>query len=127
MEYTSEFDETKGVCMVRVTGRHERPRDSLTLQQFARDFGKVRGCQLFLFDMTQAEITGGSAAMVGAAGVSLDSDHTQHQQKGAVVYASNMDDNMLMASAAGRWGYQVHVFKEVEKATKWLRPKESNA
>lgn len=81
MEYTTEFNETNGICTVRVTGIHKRPDDSLTLQQFARDFGDERGCQLFLFDMTQADIVGGTTNTYLVETVPVDPERRQTRRR----------------------------------------------
>lgn len=61
VEFTTEFDEARDICIVRAMGPHKRPDDSLVLQKFARDIGDKRGCQRFLFDMTQARIIAGTS------------------------------------------------------------------
>jgi len=120
MEYSTEFDESKGICTVRVTGRHERPQDSAVLQQFARDFGEECGCQKFLFDMRQAEITGGTMDIFETGTVPVDPDRRQTQQKIALLYTSNLSDHKFMETVAVNRGYQIRVFDEMDKALGWL-------
>ena len=36
MKYTVEHDRSSGYCLVRVSGEHKRPEDSLTLQGLAQ-------------------------------------------------------------------------------------------
>jgi hypothetical protein len=122
MEYTTEFDEAKEICTVRVKGRHKRPEDSLVLQQLARDIGDEQGYQRFLFDMTQAEIITGTMDTFKTGTVPVDSDHKQKRQKIALVYAGDLNEQEFMATVAVNRGYQLRVFDTMDKALKWLRP-----
>ena len=122
MEYTTEFDLTGEVCTVRVTGRHKRPQDSLVLQQLARDIGEKRGCQRFLFDMTQAKITGGTMDTFETGTVPVDPDKKQTRQKVALLYDHYRDDHKFLENVAVNRGYQLRVFVERGKALEWLKP-----
>ena len=126
MKYTTQFDEGSGICTICVTGEHKRPEDSLALQQFARDFGDERGCDLFLFDMTKAEITGGTMATFQTGTVPTDPDHKQVKQKIALVYSGNMADPKFMEDVAVNRGYLLRVFNEIDKAIEWLGPEENH-
>ena len=127
MKYTAEFDETSGICTVRVTGRHKRPDDSFVLQQFARDFGNDQGCQRFLFDMTRANIAARTIDTFLTGTVPFDSDHVQRQQKIALVYSSHMADHRFMENVAVNRGYDLRVFDQIDRAVEWLTPTEDNA
>jgi hypothetical protein len=123
MEYTTEFDEAKGICTVCVTGRHKRPYDSLVLQRFARDFSSERECQRFLFDMTQAEIIGGAIETFKSGTVPLDVDHSQKRQKIALVYSGDIANHKFMETVAVDRGYNLQVFNQLDKAVEWLTHK----
>lgn len=56
MKYTSEIDCATNICTVRITGKYFRPKDSEELKHLAVNTYTEHGCNLFLFDMTQAEI-----------------------------------------------------------------------
>lgn len=122
MEYTVEYDEANGICTVRVTGKHKRPDDSLALQRFARDFDDERGCKRFLFDMTKAEIIGGTMEMFEIGTVPVDPNHKQKRQKVALVYSGNLDDHKFMENVAVNRGYNLRVFDGIDKAIEWLKP-----
>ena len=94
MEYTTEFNKTNDICTVRVTGRHKRPDDSMTLQQFARGFSAEWGCQKFLFDMTQAKIVGGVLDAFNTGIVPGDSDYKLKRQRISLVYSGNTPDHL---------------------------------
>jgi hypothetical protein len=126
MEYKFHFDEGSGICTVLVTGRHNRPQDSLTLQKFARDFGHERGCHLFLFDMTKAEIHGGTMETYKTGTVPVDPDFMQIRQRIALLYSTNMNKHIFMENVAINRGYQVRVFDKMDKAIEWLKPKRVN-
>lgn len=121
MKYTSKYDETSGICSVRVTGKHKRPKDSLTLQQFAWDFGGERNCQRFLFDMTQAEIIGGTMDTFEAGTIPTDPDHMQVKKKIALAYSGDMTDHKFMENVAVNRGYNLRVFDQIDKALEWLK------
>lgn len=122
MDYTTEFDETREICTVRVTGRHRRPQDSLTLQQVARDFGDELGCSRFLFDMTEAEIIGGTMDTFETGTVPVDHDHKQTRQRIALLYVGDLADHKFMEDVAVNRGYQLRVFDDRDKAVEWLAP-----
>ena len=122
MEFTTEFDEAKGICVVRATGRHKRPDDSLVLQKLARDIGDERGCQRFLFDMTQAQIIAETVDTFHTGTVPVDVDRKQARQRIALVYAGNLSDHKFVETVALNRGYQLRVFDKMEEALEWLRP-----
>lgn len=120
MEFTTEFDDANQICIVRVVGTHKRPDDSIVLQQFARDFGKERGCLRFLFDMTQAQIISDTLAAFETGTVPADPDYTQTKQKIALVYSSDIEAHKFMEDVAVNRGYQVQVFGQFNAAVEWL-------
>ena len=126
MKFTSEFDKALGICAVRVTGRHTRPDDSLILQRFTREFGEERGCRKFLFDMTQATISGGTMGAFQTGTVPLDPDRRQTEQRIALVYSGEMADHEFMENVAVNRGYEVRVFDAIDKAILWLNSKDNN-
>jgi hypothetical protein len=126
VEYVTEFDETKEICTIRVTGPIKRPQDSLRLQQLARDTGNETGCQCFLFDMRQAEIIGGTTMDAFEIGtVPVDPDRRQLRQKVALVYKSDVAAHKFMENVAVNRGYQLRVFDSMDDALAWLRPKKN--
>ena len=120
MEYTTKFDEMKRICFIYVKGRHERPRDSLVLQQFARDFGEKHACQKFLFDMTKTEILAGTYDTFQTGTVPVDPDLEQTLQKIALLYASNLSDHKFMETVAVNRGYNLRVFDKYDAAIDWF-------
>ena len=125
MEYTTEFDEVNNICIVHVTGEHRRPRDSLVLQQLARDIGDTRGCQRFLFDMTQAHIISEDMDTYEVGTVPVDPDRRQQQQKVALLYSGDITEHKFLETIAVNRGYTLRVFDRMSEATEWLRPKDS--
>jgi hypothetical protein len=121
MKYTYHFDEASGICTVHVTGKHRRPEDSMTLQQFARSFGDEHGCRRFLFDMTKAEIVGGTGDTFKTGTVPGDKNHKQTMQKISLVYSGDLADHKFMENVAVNRGYQLRVFDRLDKAIEWLK------
>jgi len=58
MEYKVEYDINSGVCVVQVSGVHERPQDTQELFRIAGTVAAEHGCSRFLFDMREATILG---------------------------------------------------------------------
>ena len=121
MEVITNFDEIERICKGQVTGRYVRPKDSMLLQELARDIEKEKGYQRFLFDMTQAEIISGIMDSYEAATVPLDMDHTQVNQKIAVLYAKELPDQKYITTVATKKGYQVRSFYNMDGVVEWLR------
>ena len=121
MEYIPEFDETNGICRIRVTGKHKRPHDSRILQQFARDFGKERNCQRFLFDFRHARTTGGTMDAYEAGTVPVDPDHQLARTKFALLFSGDLEIHKFMEDVAVNRGYKVRVFDDREQAMAWLK------
>ena len=120
MEYTTEYDDTNGICRVHVTGSHKRPEDSLVLQQFARGFAEERGCLRFLFDMTRAEIRGDTLDIHQAGKFPGDTDYRQARQQIALVFADVTGDHRFLENVAINRGYNVRVFSDTDQAVRWL-------
>ena len=126
MEYTTEFDEAKGICTVQVTGQHKRPEDSLVLQRLQRDITAEQGYQRFLFDMTQADIIANTIDTFNTGTVPDDSAHKQAQQMIALLYADHLADHKFLEDVAVKRGYLLRVFDQMDKALEWLTSKDEN-
>jgi len=120
MDYTTVYDKSGGICIVKVTGQHKRPQDSLVLQQLARKMGEESRCQKFLFDMRHADIIGDAIDTYEAGKVPGDLDHTQLSQKVALVYSGDLSKHKFLEDVAVNRGYQLRVFDNLEKAFEWL-------
>lgn len=122
MEYTSVFDEASGICTVTVTGKVKRPVDSQILQQFAHDYDKDKGCRKFLFNMTKAEVIGGTIDAYNTGSFMADSDHKQIWQKMALVYTEVTNEHKFMETVALNRGYNLRVFgqSDMDNAIQWL-------
>ena len=121
MEYTSEFDTANELCVITVTGRVVRPRDSILLQQFARDFEQARRCYKFLFDMRQAEIIGGTMDTFEAGTVPADRDRLVRPQYSiALLYSGDLFNHKFMEAVAVNRGYNLRVFDDIDNAMEWL-------
>ena len=123
MEYTIEFDEANGICIIRVTGKHRRPKDSMALQELARDFINERGCFRFLIDMSQAQIFGGTmdTYITGTVPVDKDLEMKRSRHRVALVYSSiDVEQNFLEDVAVNK-GYNLKVFEKFDEALEWLK------
>jgi len=50
------YDEKLGICITRVSGAHNRLKESRKLFEKAVKFGAKHSCSLFLFDMREATV-----------------------------------------------------------------------
>jgi len=121
MEYTVDFDETNGICTIRITGQHKRPQDSLTLQKFSRDFSEERDCKLFLLDLTRAEFIGGTMDLFKTGTFPEDKNHRQISHKYALLYSEILDDHKFLENVSVNRGYRVRMFNDIDKALEWLK------
>ena len=121
MDYTTEFDETSGICIVKVTGQHKRPQDSMVLQQLARKISEQLGCHKFLFDMRESEIIADALDTYETGKVPGDLDHTQLRQKVALVYSGDLSTHKFLEDVAVNRGYQLRVFGNMDAALEWLQ------
>ena len=120
MEYTFEHDKDEDVCVVRVSGQHRRPEDSIVLQRFARDFGAENKCFRFLFDMREATISG-STVDIYQAGVQPDVDRFPREKyRIALVYSGDTADHKFMEDVVVNRGYILRVFDDYDQARLWL-------
>lgn len=122
MEFTHDFDESSGICTITVTGTVKRPEDSQILQQFAYYFDKDQCCRKFLFDMTEAMITGGTMEAYNTGAFQADTEKKQIWQKMALVYAEVTEEHKFMETVAVNRGYFLRVFNQCDKedAIRWL-------
>ena len=123
MEYTIDFDISRGICAVRVTGIHKCPQDSLVLQQLSREYADKYGCQKFLFDMSRADIIAGTFDTYETGTVPVDSDRKQLQQRIALVYAGDLSEHKFLETIAVNRGYHIRVFDTEDMAIEWLQLK----
>jgi hypothetical protein len=125
MKYTIDRASNRGFCVIRVSGEHRRPDDSITLQKLASDIRSKDGCNRFLFDMSQADIKGEGIETfkVGVAPVEkgLDRNFTI-----ALVYSGSLKEHKFMENVLVNRGYKVRVFDNVDAAIEWLTPTENN-
>lgn len=123
MEYTAEFDEENGICIIRVKGKLSRPDDSLTLQKFVFDYYNEKGYSRFLIDMQQAKIIGEKEDTFSIGTIPFDTDRKMKTipHKVALVYSSTNVDEILLENVAVRRGYNLKVFTKIDKAIEWFK------
>ncbi|MBT3190807.1 MAG: hypothetical protein HN736_02705 [Anaerolineae bacterium] len=55
MKYTTEFDGTTQICIVRVSGELHSPKDSYKLQEVVIELQAKHESNIFLLDLVQAK------------------------------------------------------------------------
>ena len=123
MEYTSELESTSGICTVRVSGEFRRPEDSNDLKQFAVDFFVEKGCRLFLIDLTQAEVIGGTIQAFDAANPQGEIAQPLRNIKTAFVRRKLTENDRFYENTAFNRGYLLRAFDSLDKAVEWLKQK----
>ena len=121
MKYTSEFDSINGICTVSVTGKYRRPEDSDELKRFAVDYFTKHGCRLFLIDMTQAEVIGGTMGSFKAANPQGELAQSLREIKTAFVRQELTRDDLFYENVAVNRGFQLRAFDTLYKAIEWLK------
>ncbi|MBN2000298.1 hypothetical protein JW935_22300 [candidate division KSB1 bacterium] len=121
MKYTSEFDNTSGICTVRVTGEYRRPDDSDKLKHFAIDFFMEHGCRLFLFDMTQTRVISGTMPTFNAANPPDELAQSLRKIKTAFVRRELDEDDRFFENVAVNRGFPLRAFDSFDKAVEWLK------
>lgn len=119
MEYTIEHEQPYAVCVVRVTGEHKRPGDSIVLQEVARKIRSETGCKRFLYDMRKANITCNTMDTY-VTGIYPAEKQFEYDFRIALVYSGRMVDHYFMENVVGNRGYTLRVFSDIEWATSWL-------
>jgi hypothetical protein len=120
LKFTSELDSRNGVCTVHVTGEYRRPEDSDTLKRFAVDFSIEHGCYLFLIDLTQAEVSGGTMPTYDAANPKGELADRLRKLKTAFVREDLTEEDRFFENVAVNRGFELRAFDSVEKAVEWL-------
>jgi hypothetical protein len=121
MEYTSEFDSGSGICTVCVTGEFRRPEHSDELKRFAVDFFTEHGCRLFLIDMTQTEVIGGTMPTFDAANPQGELAQSLRKIRTAFVRRELTEEDRFYENVAVNRGFQLHACTTTDEAVKWLR------
>ena len=120
MKFTSELDNTSGICTVHVTGEFHRPRDSDELKRFAIDFSGEHGCRLFLFDLTQSAVFAGIMPTFDAANPQDAFAGPLRKIRTAYVRKELTEDDLFFETVAVNRGFQLRAFDSIEKAVEWL-------
>ncbi len=120
MEYKHTYDDQTGVCTVSVFGEHRRPDDSIELQQFARSFREENGCGRFLFDMTEAHITGVNMDMYKIAIEPGNQGFDRDDFKVALLHSGDISEQKFMETVLVNRGYDFRIFNNIRKAYDWL-------
>lgn len=120
MEYTSEFNISLGVCVIKVAGVHRRPEDSHELLRVASTFAAEHGCGRFLFDMREATIVGDT---MGALYTALDPERLGFDRlhRVASVYRRITENEKFMENiGVNRGALYFRIFDDIEKAREWV-------
>jgi hypothetical protein len=121
MEYTSEYDSTSGICIIRVTGNYRRPEDSDRLKLLVIEKSSEHGCNLFLVDLTQAEVSGGTTQTYEAANPKGEVARSLRKVKAAFVRQKLTQNDHFFENVAVNRGFKLQAFDTFDKAVEWLR------
>ena len=120
MKRTIEFDDNAGICVIKVSGIHKRPEDSLELLRFAGDFAREHDCSRFMFDMRDATVFGSTT---GAYKTVTDSEKYGFSRcyRVAAVYPTLNEDHKFMENVGmNRGSVGFKVFDDFDKAREWI-------
>ncbi len=120
MEYKVEYDINSGVCVVQVSGVHERPQDTQELFRIAGTVAAEHGCSRFLFDMREATILGDTTAAFKSV-----IDHEKYGAsklfRVAAVYSEiTVNEEFLENVVVNRGARNYKVFDDILTARDWI-------
>lgn len=116
------FDKKRGICIARVSGAHNRLKESRKLFENAVKFGAKHSCSLFLFDMREATIIGGPLEAFYTVSNPEEMGHMKHFRV-AAVYSSNVEQHKFMETVARNRGHNFRVFGDIDEAIAYLTAK----
>ena len=116
------YDNDKGICIARVSGPHNRLKESRKLFANAVKFGAQYSCSLFLFDMREATIIGGPLEAFYTVSNPEEMGHMRHF-RAAAVYSSNVEQHKFMETVARNRGHNFRVFEDIDEAIEYLTSK----
>jgi hypothetical protein len=120
MKYISTIDSATNICTVRIMGKFRRPEDADEMKRFAIKISAQHGCRRFLFDMREAEISGGTLDILAAASPQGDFADSLRHFRVAVLVSHVTDDEHFFETVAVNRGFQLHTFDEFDKGFEWL-------
>jgi hypothetical protein len=127
MPYTTNFDSACGVFTVQITGEYTRPRDNASMQRLAVDSHRQHGCRLFLFDLREASVTGGTMALYESAAPKGDIADALRRFRTAVVSRKLGPDERFYETVALNRGFSLRMFDSIAEAMDWLTGKTERA
>ena len=116
------YDKKMGICIARVSGAHNRFKESRKLFENTVKFGAKHSCSLFLFDMREATIIGGPLEAFYTVSNPEEMGHKRHYRI-AAVYSSNVEQHKFMETFAKNRGYRFQVFGDMKEAIAYLTAK----
>lgn len=123
MEYTTEYDSVNHICLVTVAGEYIRSRDSKKLKDLAIKLHAENSCRNFLFDMTRSRIASTTMETYAAGNPSEEQAEILRLLKAAVVHNEITEQERFFETVVFNRGYRLRMFKDIEKATQWLKTK----
>jgi len=120
MEYKVEYDINSGVCVVQVSGVHERPQDTQELFRIAGTVAAEHGCSRFLFDMREATILGGMLAAYKSV-IDQEKYGTSKLFRVAAVYSEITENEEFIENVVVNRGARYYkVFDDMLAAWDWI-------
>jgi len=121
MKFTSKFDSTNNIYIIHVTGTYRRPVNSDELKEFAIRCFNEHGYRLFLIDLTDAEVAGGTMETFYAASPKNEPAQPLRALKAAFVRNELTKDDHFFETVAVNRGYYLRAFDSCDKAIGWLK------
>lgn len=116
------YDKKIGICIARVSGTHDRLKESRKLFENAVKLGVKHACSLFLFDMREAPIIGGPLEAFYTVRNPEEMGHMKHFRV-AAAYSSNVEQHKFMETVAQNRGHSFRVFGDMKEAIAYLTAK----
>lgn len=120
MQVTTEIDSNRGLCTIHIEGEFVRPYDNARMQQLAVDCYNQHGCRLFLFDMREATVTGGTLAVFESGNPKGENADILRRIRTAIVHRELGPDERFYETVALNRDFSLRMFDTVTEAMDWL-------
>ena len=118
MTHTVEYLEGEGIVLTTFTGELTA---KLAIEMYSEEYrtGLARNCNLFLTDLSQAQVAMGIMDLYGTPAV-FEKIGFSRQMRRAVAYPGNHTDMGFFENVLCNRGWRVSVFKTMKSARAWL-------
>jgi len=121
MKPSIDINIKNGICTLKVSGIHHRPKDSYELMRLAGQVNKEKGCSSFIFDMREAKIISTTTSSTLDIVLNPEKHGLSNDFQIAVVYPKIQKDHLFMESIGiSRGAKAFKIFENLDQAHSWI-------